>query len=121
MSSSSLTKFHKQFVKFTEDFSKELIEKSTEVLSLNKEDVEKLETELKLYLENNLNLTNNDKGKGKSSKKKSGEKTKRPPTKYNLFIQKKIIELKNNNPEIDRKELMRMAAKEWAIEKQKIN
>ena len=55
-----------------------------------------------------------------SKKKKQVNKVKRPPTAYNLFIADKIKELKENNPEIDRKELMKMAAKEWNLHKQKI-
>ena len=110
MPSVSYTKFGKVLNKFMDDYTKELFEKVSQSLELSDDQKSKMETECKFTCE--------PKNSHSSCKKDSMKpKVKRAPTKYNLFIQKKIMELKNSNPDIDRKELMKMAAKAWSEEK----
>ena len=51
------------------------------------------------------------------SMKGSGPKKKRAPTEYNLFMKDMIMNLRLEHPEIDKKELMSMGAKEWQLQK----
>jgi len=52
-----------------------------------------------------------------SSKKKKGSSkvgaVKRPPTKYNIFIREEMAKLRLENPKIEFKELMKLAAITW--------
>jgi hypothetical protein len=48
---------------------------------------------------------------------KKKEKKTRPPNSYNLYIQRKMKEIKEANPELKGKDLMRRATTEWNIHK----
>ena len=113
MPSVAYTKFGKTLNKFMDDYTKELFEKVSQSLELTDEQKNKIETECKFTCEPKVTTSN--------KKDSAKPKVKRAPTQYNLFIQKKIMELKNSNPDIDRKELMKMAAKAWSEEKAKNN
>lgn len=52
-----------------------------------------------------------------NSKKKTGEK--KEPTKYNLFIRDEIQRMKKENPSVDNKQLMSLAAAKWREYKEK--
>lgn len=54
----------------------------------------------------------------KSLKKKKTEGEKKAPSEYNLFIKEAIKKIKEENPDVDRKNLMPMAAKRWNEYKQ---
>jgi hypothetical protein len=54
--------------------------------------------------------------KDASKKKKGGSKenaVKRAPTKYNIFVKDKMAKLKEQYPDKEFKELMKMAAEKW--------
>nr|QOI90336.1 hypothetical protein HWQ62_00199 [Pyramimonas orientalis virus] len=105
MNTSSYQKFTKSFHKFTEDYNKELLEKITTTLTLCEEDKTKL-VELFGTLSSKCDMHC-----AKPNKKK------REPTEYNLFMKDMIKELRQTHPEIDKKELMSMGAKEWQKKK----
>lgn len=52
---------------------------------------------------------------------KKKEKKTRPPNSYNLYIQQKMREIKEANPELKGKELMKRATTEWNAHKQALN
>ena len=49
--------------------------------------------------------------KGSKKKKTAGEK--KEPSPYNLFIKDEIQKIKQENPDVDRKQLMSLAAARW--------
>lgn len=53
----------------------------------------------------------------KNSKTKNTNGVKKPPTKYNLFIKENMGKLKQENPELNRQELMKLASEKWKIHK----
>jgi hypothetical protein len=58
-----------------------------------------------------------------SKKKKSSSKestVKRPPTKYNIFIKDEMARLRQENPKIEFKELMKLAAVTWNKNKESV-
>ena len=114
MATLSFTKFNKAVQKFLDDYTKEVL---TKVIEVSKVD---LTEEQRCAIEGECKVMYEEKSSGVGKKKGGGEKVKRAPTKYNLFIKDKIVELKNSNPEIDRKELMKMAAQSWSKEKEKV-
>lgn len=118
----SVSKLHTAFDKIVREFTTEL---SKELWSnVNESDfTEDVKSKIKDVLDkivtdklSDLTVNNTT----SSKKKKQVNKVKRPPTAYNLFIAEKIKELKETNPDIDRKELMKMAAQEWNLHKTKI-
>ena len=106
MNSTSYQKFLKNFHKFTEDYNKEVLEKVTTTITLSDEDKTKL-TELFATLSSKADVLS----------VKNVNKKKREPTEYNIFMKHKIKELRQSHPEIDKKELMSMGAKEWQKQK----
>jgi hypothetical protein len=106
MNSTSYQKFLKNFHKFTEDYNKEVLEKVTATITLSDEDKTKL-TELFATLSSKADVLS----------VKNVNKKKREPTEYNIFMKHKIKELRQSHPEIDKKELMSMGAKEWQKQK----
>jgi hypothetical protein len=110
MNTTSCQKFFKNFHKFTEDYNKEVLEKVVTTLSLNDEDKTKL-TELFSTLSSKADFM--------AGGVKSAPKKKRAPTAYNLFMKDMIKELLQKHPDIDKKELMSMGAREWQSKKQK--
>lgn len=55
----------------------------------------------------------------KSSKKKNSNGEKKPPSKYNIFIKEEIAKIREENPEVDNKQLMSIAAARWKEHKEK--
>ena len=108
MNTTSYHKFVKNFNKFTEDYNKEILEKIVTTLSLGEEDKTKL-TEMFSSICVKSELLSS----------KSAPKKKRAPTAYNLFMKDMIKELRQKYPDIDKKELMSMGAKEWQKQKTK--
>ena len=108
MNTTSYQKFVKNFHKFTEDYNKELLEKMCTVISLSDDDKSKL-----------TELFNSMNSKSEMSNSKNVTKKKRAPTAYNLFMKDMIKELRQKHPDIDKKELMSMGAKEWQKQKSK--
>lgn len=49
----------------------------------------------------------------KSSKKKRISTEKKEPSKYNIFIKDEIAKIRLENPEVDNKKLMSLAAARW--------
>ncbi len=56
----------------------------------------------------------------KSSKKKRTTE-KKEPSKYNIFIKEEIARIKENDPNVDRKQLMSLAAAKWKEHKAAAN
>lgn len=108
MNTTSCQKFFKNFHKFTEDYNKEILEKIVTTLSLNEEDKNKL-TELFSTMCSKADIMT----------VKNAPKKKRAPTAYNLFMKDMIKELRQKHPDIDKKELMSMGAREWQKQKTK--
>ena len=55
---------------------------------------------------------------GKAAKAKKDHKQKRPPSAYNLFIKEAIHRLQETRPELNNKERLVQATKEWQATKQ---
>jgi hypothetical protein len=106
MNSTSYQKFLKNFHKFTEEYNKEVLEKVNNTITISDADKEKL-TELFATLSSKAEVLS----------VKNVNKKKREPTEYNKFMQTKIKELRIAHPDIDKKELMSMGAKEWQKQK----
>jgi len=49
--------------------------------------------------------------------KKKENVTKKEPSKYNIFIKKNMKQLKEDNPDMSNKEILKIAAEEWQKEK----
>lgn len=49
----------------------------------------------------------------KGSKKKKTSTEKKEPSKYNIFIKEEIQKIRQENPEVDNKQLMSLAASRW--------
>lgn len=49
---------------------------------------------------------------------KKKEKTKRQPSKYNLFVSENISKLKEENPDLNRQDLMRKVGELWKKQKE---
>jgi uncharacterized protein YdiU (UPF0061 family) len=109
MNATSYTKFLKAFHKFQEEYNKEVSAKLVEVLGLqeNEEACQKINEVLAASI-----------AKPEASGSKAGApKKKRAPTEYNLFMKERIMKLRQEHPDIDKKELMSMGAKEWQKQK----
>jgi hypothetical protein len=104
---STITKFFKSTTKFIEDHNSDVARKLRDVLSLDDEQYVKMVDALKVDEISDLK---------KMGKKVGGSKT-RAPTAYNLYVQRKIKELKIAEPDIDRKQLMIKAAASWTAAK----
>lgn len=102
MNSSSYQKFLKNFYKFIEEHNKEVREKISETITLSEDDSKKLD-ELFATLVCKADMCST----------KAVAKKKREPTRYNLFMKEMITKLRAENPEIEKKELMSMGAREW--------
>ena len=107
---SAVHKYYKLTSKFVNDYNSEITLKLKESLDLSEEQVIKMTEALRVEDMDFKKL-----GRRRGSGPKTGGT--RAPTKYNLFIQQKIKELKTNNPEIDRKDLMVQAAAAWTAQK----
>ena len=55
----------------------------------------------------------------KSNKKDGVEKQKREPTAYNIFVKNRMAELKIEKDGMSAKDLMKIAAAEWTLQKNK--
>lgn len=55
----------------------------------------------------------------KSSKKKKATSEKKEPSKYNIFIKEEIQRIREENPNVDNKQLMSLAASKWKEHKEK--
>ncbi len=55
----------------------------------------------------------------KSSKKKKTSTEKKEPSKYNIFIKEEIQRIRQENPNVDNKQLMTLAASRWKEHKEK--
>lgn len=102
MNPSSYQKFLKNFYKFIEEHNKEVREKISETITLSEDDSKKLD-ELFATLVCKADMCST----------KAVAKKKREPTKYNLFMKEMITKLRAENPDIEKKELMSMGAREW--------
>jgi hypothetical protein len=105
MASTSCTKFLKNFSKFLEEYNKELKEKLAINLDVESSKIDEVMSTLSTKIET-----------GKSG---GAQKKKREPTLYNKFMQVKIKELREQNSDVDKTDLMKMAAKAWQEEKKK--
>lgn len=56
----------------------------------------------------------------KSLKKKKTSTEKKEPSKYNIFIKEEITKIRQENPDVDNKKLMSLAAARWKEQKEKI-
>ncbi len=54
----------------------------------------------------------------KSGKKKRTAAEKKPPSAYNIFIKEAIAKIREENPNVDNKQLMSLAAARWKEHKQ---
>lgn len=54
-----------------------------------------------------------------SKKKRSNNGEKKAPSKYNIFIKNEIAKIREENPEVDNKQLMSLAASRWKEHKEK--
>jgi hypothetical protein len=104
---STITKFFKSTTKFIEDHNGDIARKLRVVLSLDDEQYAKMVDAMKVDEITDL----------KKMGKKCGVTKTRAPTAYNLYVQRKIKELKIAEPAIDRKQLMIMAAASWTAGK----
>jgi hypothetical protein len=86
--------------------TKEIIDKFNEVVDVDKE-----------YTKNELCAILNNIYKEVYSNKKNGQKEKRPPTKYNIFVSENINKLKEEYPELSRQELMKKVGELWKAQK----
>jgi len=103
----AVTKFLKSVHKFEETLIKEIKSKLEDSLSLSEEDT-KIMDEVFVSILNECDTKN------------CPVKKKRAPTKYNLFMQNAIKELKAANPDIPKTELMKRGAELWHKEKSRL-
>ena len=61
-------------------------------------------------------VTKTEKSKTKTEKTKT-EKSKRPPTAYQIFMKEEIARLKDSHPKLEHKERFSMAAQNWSKQK----
>lgn len=108
---SAAVKIYKLTSKFLVDYNNDVANKVKEALDLNESDYSKIVEVLKIEDFADLKKMTRRGGANKGAT--------RAPTAYNLFVQKEIKALKEANPSMDRKELMRKAAAKWTEEKQK--
>lgn len=107
MSATNYTKFLKAFTKFQEDYNKDAATKLIEVLGLEGDEVcQKVHDTLASCI-----------AKPDTMGGKGGPKKKRAPTEYNLFMKDRIMKLRLEHPDIDKKELMSMGAQDWQKQK----
>lgn len=111
--STHLAKYFKLTSKFLNDYHQEVMSKLTEALSLSEEQVSTMNEALRV--DDMLDL--------KKLTRRGGSKsgTTRQPTEYNKFVQRKIKELKAEQPEMDRKRLMVEAAAAWTAQKAELS
>ena len=110
--SAVFSKYYKLYAKFLVDYNEEIKGKLKDALNLDEKQCEAVSEALKVDdLVNLKKLTR--RGGAKSG-------TTRAPTAYNLFVQQKIKELKNEFPDMDRKKLMVEAASAWTAEKERV-
>ena len=95
------------YTKFQEDYNKDAAVKLIEVLGLKEDELCQ-----KVYdtLASCIAKPDTMSGKG-------GPKKKRAPTEYNLFMKDRIMALRQEHPDIDKKELMSMGAQDWQRQK----
>ena len=55
-----------------------------------------------------------------SKKKRSNNGEKKAPSQYNIFIKDEIAKIREENPNVDNKQLMSLAAARWKDHKEKI-
>jgi hypothetical protein len=84
--------------------TKLIIDKFNSIVDINKE-----------YTKNELCAILNEAYKEVNKKT---EKTKRQPSKYNLFVSENISKLKEENPELNRQDLMRKVGELWKKQKE---
>ncbi len=108
----NISKAPKQAV---EKLEKKEEKKKTQV---DKKEDKKKDKKVKVKVDNDSQTKSNKKPK-KNDQKLAKEKTKRPPSPYNLFMKKNISELKKNNPSMLHKEAFCQAAKLWNEQKNK--
>ena len=65
------------------------------------------------YKTEKINISEKNKDKNKNKK----EKRTRKPSQYNLYIGQKMREIKEQNKDINSKELMRLATQAWTLDK----
>lgn len=104
---SATSKFLKAFTKFQEEYNKDAAAKLIEVLGL---DTDELCQKVHDTLASCIAKPDTMSGKG-------GPKKKRAPTEYNLFMKERIMKLRLEHPDIDKKELMSMGAQDWQRQK----
>lgn len=108
MSATNYTKFLKAFTKFQEEYNRDAAAKLIEVLGLEgDEQCQKVHDTLASCIAKPDTMS----GKG------GGPKKKRAPTEYNLFMKERIMKLRLEHPDIDKKELMSMGAQDWQRQK----
>ena len=61
-----------------------------------------------------------EKGRKKVKKEEGGEKKKREPTAYNLFVKERMSVVKEDNPEMSRQDLMREVGRMWKERKEEV-
>lgn len=108
---SAAVKIYKLTSKFLVDYNNDVANKVKEALELSDTDYQKIVEVLKIEDFADLKKMTRRGGANKGNT--------RAPTAYNLFVQKEIKSLKEANPNMDRKELMRKAAAKWTEEKNK--
>ena len=84
--------------------TKLIIDKFNSLVDINKE-----------YTKNELCAILNEAYKEVNKKKET--KTKRQPSKYNLFVSENITKLKEENPELNRQDLMKKVSELWKKQK----
>ncbi len=109
---SAIAKFVKSQTKILIEHNAEIANKLTEALGLNEEQVATMKESLKTGVEEMAELKKFRRG-GKRGPT-------RAPTEYNIFVKNKIAELKESDPNIDRKELMIQAAAAWSSQKKNV-
>lgn len=57
----------------------------------------------------------------KGKKKRSGGGEKKEPSKYNIFIKEEIQKIRAEDPNVDNKQLMSIAASRWKEHKEKLS
>lgn len=56
----------------------------------------------------------------KSKNKKKSTGVKKEPSAYNIFVKEEIAKIKKENPDVDNKQFMSMAAARWKDHKEKM-
>lgn len=117
-----MNKLNKAIVLAMEEVALDTVDKVMQAFKnkfeMDESDLNEFANEFKESLkETNKELAKSMTKRGKKSSGEAKEKKKREPTAYNLFIKSKMAEIKETNPEIKGKELMRAAVEAWNAEK----